>query len=90
MADCTTAEERESVYAQVKESVRDLQLTLQARGDEIIADLQREAEEVPDKEKIESDLEERVSAFKEKMASMSAKLDETLADLAEGPAPAVN
>ena len=90
MADCTTAEERESVYAQVKESVRSLQLTLQARGDEIIADLQREAEKTPDKKTIESDLEERVSAFKEKMASMSAKLDETLADLAEGPAPAVN
>jgi hypothetical protein len=90
MADCTTAEERESVYAQVKESVRNLQFTLQARGDEIIADLQREAEQTPDKETIESDLEERVSAFKEKMASMSAKLDETLTDLAEGPAPAVN
>ena len=90
MAGCTTAEERESVYAQVKESVRNLQLTLQARGDEIIADLQREAEQTPDKKTIESDLEERVSAFKEKMASMSAKLDETLANLAEGPAPAVN
>ena len=90
MANCTTAEEREGVYAQVKESVRDLQLTLQARGDEIIADLQREAEKTPDKETIESDLEERVSAFKEKMASMSAKLDETLADLADGPAAAVN
>ena len=90
MAGCTTAEERESVYAQVKESVRNLQLTLQARGEEIISDLQREAEEAPDKETIESDLQERVAAFKQKMENMSAKLDETLTDLADGPAPAVN
>ena len=90
MADCTTAEERESVYAQVKESVRNLQLTLQEKGEEIISDLQREAEEAPDKETIESDLQERVAAFKHKMENMSAKLDETLADLADGPEPAVN
>ena len=90
MADCTTAEERESVYAQVKESVRSLQLTLQEKGEEIISDLQREAEEAPDKETIESDLQERVAAFKQKMENMSAKLDETLTDLADGPAPAVN
>ena len=90
MAGCTTAEERESVYAQVKESVRNLQLTLQEKGEEIISDLQREAEEAPDKETIESDLQERVAAFKQKMENMSAKLDETLTDLADGPEPAVN
>ena len=90
MAGSTTAEERESVYAQVKESVRNLQLTLQEKGEEIISDLQREAEEAPDKETIESDLQERVAAFKQKMENMSAKLDETLTDLADGPVAAVN
>ena len=80
MAECSTDEEREKVYAQVKESVRNFQLTLQQRGEEIIADLQEQAVDAPDREEIASELDERVAAFKQRMEQMTARLDETLAD----------
>lgn len=80
MAECSTDEEREKVYTQVKESVRNFQLTLQQRSEEIIADLQEQAVEAPDREEIASELDERVAAFKQRMDQMTARLDETLAD----------
>lgn len=79
MVECSTDEEREKVYAQVKESVRNFQLTLQQRSEEIIADLQEQAMDAPDREEIASELDERVAAFKQRMDQMSARLDETLA-----------
>lgn len=80
MVECSTDEEREKVYAQVKESVRNFQLTLQQRSEEIIADLQEQAVEAPDREEIASELDERVAAFKQRMEQMTARLDETLAN----------
>lgn len=79
MVECSTDEEREKVYAQVKESVRNFQLTLQQRSEEILADLQEQAMDAPDREEIASELDERVAAFKQRMDQMSARLDETLA-----------
>ena len=80
MAECSTETEREKVYAQVKESVREFQLTMQQRGEEIIADLQEQAVDAPDREEIASELDERVAAFKQRMEQMAARLDETLVD----------
>lgn len=80
MAECSTETEREKVYAQVKESVREFQLTMQQRGEEIIADLQEQAVDAPDREEIASELDERVAAFKQRMEQMAARLDETLAN----------
>ena len=80
MAECSTETEREKVYAQVKESVREFQLTMQQHGEEIIADLQEQAVDAPDREEIASELDERVAAFKQRMEQMTARLDETLAD----------
>lgn len=80
MVECSTDEEREKVYAQVKESVRNFQLTLQQRSEEIIADLQEQAVEAPDREEIASELDKRVAAFKQRMEQMTARLDETLAN----------
>lgn len=80
MAECSTETEREKVYAQVKESVREFQLTMQQRGEKIIADLQEQAVDAPDRKEIASELDERVAAFKQRMEQMTARLDETLAD----------
>ena len=78
---CTTDEERELVYAQVKESVQKLQLTLQEKGEEIIVDLRGQAADAPSREEVAESVENRVQNFKEKMDNLSDSLNQTLADL---------
>ena len=81
MEECITDEEREMVYAQVKESVQKIQLTLQEKGEEIIADLQTQAAAAPSREEVADSVESRVNEFKNKMDNLSDKLNQTLSDL---------
>ena len=81
MEECTTDDEREMVYAQVKESVQKIQLTLQEKGEEIIADLRSQAADAPSKEEVADSVESRVQNFKEKMDNLSDSLNRALADL---------
>lgn len=81
MEECTTDEEREMVYAQVKESVQKIQLTLQEKGEEIIADLRSQAADAPSKEEVADSVESRVQDFKEKMDNLSETLNQALSDL---------
>ena len=81
MEECTTDEEREMVYAQVKESVQKIQLTLQEKGEEIIADLRAQVADAPSKEEVADSVESRVQDFKEKMDNLSETLNQALSDL---------
>ena len=81
MEECTTDEEREMVYAQVKESVQKIQLTLQEKGEEIVADLRAQVADAPSKEEFADSVESRVQDFKEKMDNLSDLLNQALSDL---------
>jgi hypothetical protein len=81
MDECTTDEEREQVYAEVKKSVQKIQLTLQEKGEEIIADLRAQAADAPSREEVAESVENRVQNFKEKMDNLSDSLNQALADL---------
>lgn len=78
---CTTDEERELVYAQVKESVKKIQLTLQEKGEEIIADLRTQNVDASREEDVADSVESRVQDFKEKMDNLSDSLNQALSDL---------
>ena len=81
MEECTTDEERELVYEQVKKSVQKIQLTLQERGEEIIADLRAQVADAPSKEEVADSVENRVNEFKKKIDNLSDTLNQTLSDL---------
>ncbi len=81
MDKCTTDEEREIVYAQVKESIQNLKVNLQKKGDEIIADLQTQATQVYDDEEYDDTVESRMEQFKRKMDDLTDTLNKTLSDL---------
>lgn len=81
MDECTTDEERELVYAQVKESVQKFQHTLQEKGEEIIADLREQVADDSNREETTDPVESRVNDFKNKMDNLADKLDQTLSDL---------
>ena len=78
---CTTDEERELVYAQVKESIQNLNAALQKKGDEIIADLQAQAAQVHDDEEDNDTVESRMEQFKQKIDNLTDTLNKTLSDL---------
>ena len=88
MDKCTTDEERERVYAQVKESIQNLKVALQKKGDEIIADLQVQATQVHYDEEDDDTVESRIEQFKRKMDNLTDTLNKTLSDLK--PAPSEN
>ena len=50
MAECTTDEQREKVYEEVKSSIQKLQVALERSGDKIITDLKAETSEDEDDE----------------------------------------
>ena len=81
MDECITDEEREQVYVEVKKSVQKIQLTLQEKGEEIIADLRAQAADAPSREEVAESVENRVQNFKEKMDNLSDSLNQALADL---------
>ena len=67
MEECATDEDRENVYAKVRESVHNLQVALQEHGEEINACLRRKAAKVYSKEELEASVRSRVQDFKLKM-----------------------
>ena len=81
MDECITDEEREQVYAEVKKSVQKIQLTLQEKGEEIIADLRAQAADAPSREEVAESVERRVHTFKQKMDNLSETLNQALSDL---------
>lgn len=81
MDKCTTDEERERVYAQVKESIQNLKVALQKKGDDIIADLQVQAAQVHYNEEEDDTVESRIEQFKRKMDNLTDTLNKTLSDL---------
>jgi len=81
MDECTTDEEREQVYAEVKKSVQKIQLTLQEKGEEIIADLRAQAADALSREEVAESVERRVHTFKQKMDNLSETLNQALSDL---------
>ena len=81
MDKCTTDEERERVYAQVKESIQNLKVALQKKGDDIIADLQVQAAQVHYNEEEDDTVESRIEQFKRKMDNLTDALNKTLSDL---------
>ena len=87
MEECTTDEQRERVYAEVSASIKELQATLEKRGEEIIADLREQALSGDTQE----DLDESTGAitnFKSSMEDLTKSLDETLTSLKPSVAPA--
>lgn len=58
-----------------------LQLTLQEKGEEIIADLRMQTADVPSKEEVADSVESRVQDFKEKLDKLSDSLNQALSDL---------
>lgn len=80
MEECTTDAEREKVYEEVTASIRELQATLQKRGEEIIADLREQALTKGDTEDFE-DSTGAITQFKSSMEDLTKSLDDTLASL---------
>jgi len=74
---CTTNEEREFVYDKLKESFQKLEITLQDKADEIIADLKAQAT-APMYD--EDNVEVRIKEFKEKMDSLTKSINQTLSN----------
>ena len=98
MEECTTDEEREAVYAEVEESIRKLQASLDKRGKKIIADLKaqlveaqlNEEYDASDNEELEGgDKKAAVRHFKSTIEDLTKSLDDTLASLKPDPNPAV-
>ena len=85
MEECTTDAEREKVYEEVTASIRELQATLQKRGEEIIADLREQAMSEGDSEELE-DSTGAITQFKSSMEDLTKSLDDTLASLKPAPA----
>lgn len=81
MEECTKDEDRVLVYEQVKESVQKIQLNLQERGEEIIADLHAQVADSVSKEEVPESVGNRVKDFKEKMDNLSDSLNQAISDL---------
>ena len=58
-----------------------IQLTLQEKGEEIIADLRAQAADAPSREEVAESVERRVHTFKQKMDNLSETLNQALSDL---------
>lgn len=87
MEECTNDEQREKVYAEVSASIRELQETLQQRGEEIIADLKEQALADCSADDDEEFGDNPVSKFKSSMEDLTKALDETLDSIK--PVPSV-
>lgn len=78
MEECTNDEQREKVYAEVSASIRELQATLQERGEEIIAELKERALAGCGADEDDEAGEDPVRKFKSSMEDLTKALDETL------------
>ena len=86
MEECTTDEQREKVYAEVSASIKELQATLDKRGQEIIADLREQALSDGSLEELDEDTD-AITNFKSSMEDLTKSLDETLTSLKPTVAP---
>lgn len=86
MEECTTDEQREKVYAEVSASIKELQATLEKRGQEIIADLREQALSDGSLEDLDEDTD-AITNFKNSMIDLTKSLDETLTSLKPTVAP---
>jgi len=86
MEECTTDEQREKVYAEVSASIKELQATLEKRGQEIIADLREQALSDGSMEDLDEDTD-AITNFKNSMIDLTKSLDETLTSLKPTVAP---
>ena len=66
MEECVTAEDRENVYAKVRDSVHNLQMALQECGEAINTDLRKQATGARSREEFEESIESIVQEFKVK------------------------
>ena len=80
MEKCTTDEQREKVYAEVCASIEELQVTLEKRGQEIIADLREQALSEGRLEDLDEDTD-AITNFKNSMEDLTKSMDETLTSL---------
>ena len=74
MAECTTDEQREKVYEEVKSSIQKLQAALERSGDKIITDLKAKTKEDDDDELGESD---PVTKYRSTLEKLLKDLDNT-------------
>lgn len=86
MEECTNDEQREKVYAEVSASIKELQATLEKRGQEIIADLREQALSDGSLEELDEDTD-AITNFKSSMEDLTKSLDETLTSLKPTVAP---
>ena len=86
MEECTTDEQREKVYAEVSASIKELQATLEKRGQEIIADLREQTLSDGSLEELDEDTD-AITNFKSSMEDLTKSLDETLTSLKPTVAP---
>ena len=87
MEECTTDEQREKVYAEVSTSIKELQATLEKRGEEIIADLREQALSGGSLDGLDESTGAIIN-FKSSMEDLTKSLNETLASLKPSVAPA--
>ena len=66
MEECVTDEDRENVYAKVRDSVYNLQMALQECGEAINTDLRKQATGARSREEVEESIESIVQEFKVK------------------------
>ncbi len=80
LAACETEEEREAVYAQIRDSVEKLREELQTKGDALITELQEGALTV-NAAAGEPSANDHVQAIRDTLQKVSQSLDETLETL---------
>lgn len=85
--ECTNDEQREKVYAEVRASIKELQVTLEKRGEEIIADLQEKARSGGNPEELDESTG-AITNFKSSMEDLTKSLDEMLLLMKPTVAPA--
>lgn len=78
MEECETDEEREAVYAQVRQSIQETQEMLAKKGNELIAELQKQEEAIVEDSKTP---EKHVQNIKDTLQELTNSLDETLVSL---------
>ena len=81
MEECTSDEERDAVYAEIKTSIGALQEKLAERGEEIIAELEAQFAEEGEEEDRVCEQTERVQSVRTALDELAQSMDETLKGL---------
>ena len=82
MEDCTSDKERENVYVEISNSIKELQDILQKRGTEIISDIKGHNWEGEDVDNVEECKNKRIIRnYRSSIENPSRELDEVLASI---------